>query len=289
MNEFRPHHSLLTAIDSDGCVFDTMELKHKECFIPEFIRYYDLQAVSRLARETWEFVNLYSRTRGVNRFAGLIATLDLLALRPEVRERGLSIQSPPTLKQWLAEDSQPSNPRLQSRMHERGDDPELRRCLAWSEAVNASIAGLVRNVPPFPYVRDCLERLHAAADLIVCSATPTVALKQEWEENRIAHFVQEIYGQEHGSKKQILQLASHYEPQRALMIGDAPGDQAAAQARGCLFFPIRPGAESESWRELAEQGIDRFLAGTFAGEYQTRLIAEFEAILPEHPPFTIRS
>ena len=30
--EFKPGHDRLVCIDSDGCVFDTMELKHKECF-----------------------------------------------------------------------------------------------------------------------------------------------------------------------------------------------------------------------------------------------------------------
>ena len=41
-------------IDSDGCVFDTMELKHKECFIPAFIQHYGLQGVSKYAREAAE-------------------------------------------------------------------------------------------------------------------------------------------------------------------------------------------------------------------------------------------
>jgi hypothetical protein len=34
MLSFTPQHEFLVGIDSDGCVFDSMELKHKECFIP---------------------------------------------------------------------------------------------------------------------------------------------------------------------------------------------------------------------------------------------------------------
>ena len=34
MYEISPKHKFLVGIDSDGCAFDTMELKHKECFIP---------------------------------------------------------------------------------------------------------------------------------------------------------------------------------------------------------------------------------------------------------------
>ena len=47
-----------------------MELKHKECFIPNTINYWGLQGVSKYAREAAEFVNLYSKSRGVNRFPG---------------------------------------------------------------------------------------------------------------------------------------------------------------------------------------------------------------------------
>jgi hypothetical protein len=47
-----PKHDYLVGIDSDGCAFDTMELKHKECFIPNIINYFELQGVSKYARET---------------------------------------------------------------------------------------------------------------------------------------------------------------------------------------------------------------------------------------------
>ena len=45
---FHPKHEFLVGIDSDGCAFDTMELKHKECFIPNTINYWGLQGVSQL-------------------------------------------------------------------------------------------------------------------------------------------------------------------------------------------------------------------------------------------------
>ena len=52
------------------------------------------------------------------------------------------------------------------------------------------------------------------------------------------------------------------------MIGDAPGDYQAAVANHALFFPINPGAEEAVGSGSSRKGIDRFLAGTFAGEYQ---------------------
>lgn len=55
MIDFTPKHDYLVGIDSDGCAFDTMELKHKECFIPNIINYWGLQGVSKYAREAAEF------------------------------------------------------------------------------------------------------------------------------------------------------------------------------------------------------------------------------------------
>src|SRR3954468_7474851 len=71
LRDFKPTKEFFIGIDSDGCVFDSMEIKHKECFTPMFITHFHLQAVSKHARETWDFVNLYSKSRGTNRFPGL--------------------------------------------------------------------------------------------------------------------------------------------------------------------------------------------------------------------------
>ena len=68
MRNIPKKHDFFIGIDSDGCVFDTMEVKQKECFCPNFIRHFGFQAASKYAREVWEFVNLYSKTRGCNRF-----------------------------------------------------------------------------------------------------------------------------------------------------------------------------------------------------------------------------
>ena len=88
--EISPQHDFLVGIDSDGCAFDTMEVKHKECFIPNIINHYELQGVSKYAREAAEFVNLYSKSRGINRFPALIEQLEWLRERPEVKARGVN-------------------------------------------------------------------------------------------------------------------------------------------------------------------------------------------------------
>ena len=286
MYQITPQHEFLVAIDSDGCVFDTMELKHQECFIPNLINSFNLQAVSRYAREVWEFVNLHSRSRGTNRFKGLVETLDWLQRRAEVAGRGVHIEVPESLKQWVQEESRLSNTTLEVRARETADEA-LERCLAWSLAVNLSIGTLVRNVTPFPLVRDSLRKLANKADMIVCSATPDATLKKEWHEHGIDKYVAQICGQEVGTKREMLANAQKYAPDHALMIGDAPGDYAAAKANACLFFPINPRAEETSWERFFWEGIERFLNGSFAGAYQQKLLDEFEALLPVHPPWKL--
>jgi phosphoglycolate phosphatase-like HAD superfamily hydrolase len=146
---------------------------------------------------------------------------------------------------------------------------------------------MVRGVPPFPGVRECLERLSGRTDILVVSATPHQALRSEWEEHGIARFVRAICGQEQGSKKEHLSAATHYPQGAALMIGDAPSDWQAAAANGCLFFPINPGGEEASWSKLLEEGIPRFLEGRFTADYQTILLAEFDKRLPSCPPWAV--
>jgi hypothetical protein len=46
-----------------------------------------------------------------------------------------------------------------------------------------------------------------------------------------------------------------------------------------------PNAEEASWKELFDEGLERFFAGKFAGEYERKLFAEFDASLPATPPW----
>ncbi len=286
MIDITPKHEFLVGIDSDGCAFDTMELKHKECFIPNTIKYYKLQAVSKYAREAAEFVNLYSKSRGINRFPALIETLEWLQKRPEVAARGLKIEIPQTLVDWIRQETKLGNPALEAKVKATAD-PDLTRALEWSKAVNAAIAEMVEGVPPFPYVRESLQKLENKADMVVCSATPNEALRAEWAEHDIDKYVVAICGQESGTKKETLTNASKYPANQTLMIGDAPGDFNAAKPNHCLFFPINPGDEETSWQRFYEEGIDKFLGGTFAGAYQQDLLAEFDRYLPEKPTWRL--
>ena len=117
------------------------------------------------------------------------------------------------------------------------------------------------------------------------SQTPADALKREWAEHGLDKFVKIIAGQEMGTKTEHLKFAAKdkYPPTKILMIGDAPGDFKAAKSNGALFFPIVPGNEEASWERLYKEGLDRVFGGTYAGDYEAKLVKEFDASLPENP------
>ncbi|MEW5958808.1 MAG: HAD family hydrolase [Chloroflexota bacterium] len=285
--EMPPRYEFFVGIDSDGCAFDTMEIKQKECFCPNTIKYWGLQPVSKYAREAAEFVNLYSKWRGVNRWPALVKVFDLLRERKEVLARHASIPTATRLREFIVDEAYPnSNDGLKAYMTDH-PDPELDLALAWSLAVNASITDMVYGIPPFPYLRESLDFLQDKADMMVVSQTPDEALEREWAEHSIDKYVRLIAGQEKGTKTQHLALAAvgKYPSDHILMIGDAPGDLKAGRANNALFYPINPGHEEESWQRFYEEGVHKFLTLEFAGDYEAGLIAEFEKFMPEMPPW----
>ena len=290
LKEFKKTKDYFIGIDSDGCVFDTMEVKHKECFGPMIVKYYDLQPVSKMAREAFEFVNLYSKTRGCNRWLAVRDVLDLLRERPEVAARNVTIPEFRGLLAFIASGCTLSNDGLRDFIGQNTDPSIIDDLLTmwdWTRAVNRMVGEIVKGVPPFPFVRECLDKAAPQADMIVVSATPSEALEREWVEHEIARFVSVIAGQEMGKKAEHLTIAGKgkYPSDHMLMIGDAPGDYKAAQAAGALFFPVNPGAEDKSWRRLYEEALDRFFGGTYEGDYEAGLLAEFDTYLPELPPW----
>lgn len=285
--ELEPRHDFFIGIDSDGCTFDTMEIKHKECFAPNIIKHWGLQSVSKYAREAAEFVNLYSKWRGINRWPALVMVFDLLRERPEVQARNVVPPEALRLREFIADDAYPkSNDGLAAYMA-KYPDPELETAWAWTTGVNDTITDMVHGIPPFPGVQDSLAFLADKADMIVVSATPLEALTREWTEHDIAQYVRVIAGQEMGKKAVHLGLAARgkYVNERILMIGDAPGDMKAARANSALFYPINPGQEEASWKRFYEEAVHRFLDGEYAGRYEDSLIEEFEALLPDVPPW----
>ena len=283
LRDFKPKHDFFIGIDSDGCVFDSMEIKHKECFTPMFVKHHKLQAVSKYAREVWDFVNLYSKTRGANRFPALVRALNLLRERSEVKARKVNVPSYPALEDWIKRESKLGNATLAAEVD--GGNEDLSHIKRWSDAINEQVSDIVHGVPPFPLLKETLDKSLNKADMMVISQTPCDALEREWAEHDISKYVEIIAGQEMGTKTEHLKYSAvnKYDSNKILMIGDAPGDHKAAKDNKVLFYPIIPGKEEHSWERLYTEALDRFFAGTYEGEYEDKLFSEFDNSLPEKP------
>lgn len=280
----------LVCIDSDGCLLDNMELKHKECFCPAVVNVWNLQGASKYVREVHEWVNLYSRSRGWNRFPAVVRTLELSYARPELKERGYIMPNLKPLKKWIEETPVLSAVAIDEYARKCPDcDPLLLQAAQWSREVDANIAHIVRNILPFPGVREAVLKLREFADVVVVSATPHDSLVRELTAVGIAPLMTAIAGQELGTKSQSIRKAmSHgYAADHVLKIGDAPSDYEAARDNGVLFNPIVAGKERDSWNNVLEVSSVKFRNGTFKGEYQDEILKDFFATLAEEPHWKI--
>ena len=275
-------------IDSDGCAFDNMEIKHKECFCPNTILLWNLQNISKYVNETWEFVNLYSKSRGINRFKALIEVIELLKKREEVKSSNVMLPDMTAIIEWTEKETRLGNSTLE--IYEREANNEIiSTLLRWSIAINRDITKKVKNIPPFPFVRESLNIMGENADIMVVSQTPIETLKREWAENDLDEHIKLIAGQEYGTKQEHLRYAAKgkYNDDKILMIGDAPGDLQAAKENGVLFYPINPGDEEKSWKRFYYEGFDKFIEGNFKGSYENKVIKEFDQYLPSIPSWKV--
>ncbi len=277
--QLKPKHDVLIAIDSDGCVFDSMTIKQR-IFHTGMIRFWGLEGYEKEFRQVAEWTALYSPWRGLNRFQLLLRILQ--GFKTYVPA---CVNPPDTgaLEAFVRSGVPLSADELAKRIAETGD-PELKRALDWSRSASKEIAE-VSEMPVFPEVSRTLEKIRRMADSIVVSQTAEEALVREWRNAGLQKFVDVIAGAELGSKIESLSTAmkGRYAPERTLMVGDAPGDLETARATGALFFPIIPGGEPASWIELREEALGRVLGGTFSDGYQNHLIKRFEAVLAEVP------
>lgn len=285
--DFSKSRDFLVCFDSDGCVFDNMELKHKECFCPATVNVWGLQNVSRYARESAEFVNLYSKTRGTNRFPALVRTLELLGKRKEAQERGYVCPDLAPLKRWIKDTDNLSALGIKeyAAAHDGDMDPILATAARWSAEVDANIERIVHGVAPLPGVKEAFAEIAQFADIVIVSATPHEAIIREWSSQGLLEHITVVAGQELGTKKVCIRkaMADRYAADHVLMVGDAPGDHDAAKDNGVLFYPIIPGQEVESWKRLRTEAAKKFQMGGYAGAYMDGILTQFYSVLRDEP------
>jgi phosphoglycolate phosphatase-like HAD superfamily hydrolase len=285
LQHFLPNFETFVGIDSDGCVFDTMEIKQKDFFHPAIIRQWHLEKIEPQVRAVAEFTYLYSVYRGLNRFLGLCKVFELLHEWPDAADRA-SLPDPSDLRAFCDSGLSLDNQTLQQEAQRTGSKL-LAEVYHWSTTLNQEIDQKMPDPPVFQGAETAIKKISTHSDAIVISQTQAVALLKDWYRDNLARYVRVIAGPEMGSKIDHFTLAAvdRYPASSILMIGDAPGDLATAQAIGCHFYPILPGQEVQSWECFLDEAYPRFLSQDFTPTYQEELIHAFMQRLPEHPPW----
>lgn len=269
---YQKKKQFLICIDSDGCAMDTMDIKHFRCFGPCMIREWGLEPWEPAILKRWNEVNLYSMTRGINRFLGLVMVLE------EVDQKNHIIEGIKDLRHWISHTTTLSADALRQAIAATGN-PVFQKALNWSEVVNREIELLPKEeLKPFAGVEEGICKAHQMADVAIVSSANAEAVREEWERYGLMDLVDICLTQNEGSKAYCIKkmLEQGYELQNVLMVGDAPGDKQAAEENGVLYYPILVKKETESWRRFVEEALPRFLEGTYREIYQQNLNQEFE-------------
>ena len=272
LDNFNKQKDFLICIDSDGCAIDTMDIKHIKCFGPCMVTEWNLEEWKEPILERWNEVNLYTLTRGINRFKGLAVALI------EINEKYITIEGLDEFVRWTEETKELSNESLEDEI-EKTNNICLKKALEWSKSVNKSIDLLSDDEKcPFEGVKEAIILAKKVADIAIVSSANEKAVLDEWNKHGLLENVDIVLTQNIGSKSYCINklIAKGYSRNNVLMVGDALGDLKAAEENEALYYPIMVRKEKESWIRFSKEALERFTSNSYYGEYQEKVIAEFK-------------
>ena len=262
-DSFERKHEYLICVDSDGCVMDTMNCKHFHCFGPCMVAEWGLEEWKDAILERWNEINLFSMTRGINRFKGLAMALK------EIDGQYTPIIGVDALVRWVDAAPALSNEAIAKAAADAADEDArlvLEKALAWSRAVNAAIVELDESLKvPYAGAKEGLAAAHAFADVAMVSSANRDAVEEEWGKFGLLEHTDIVLAQDVGSKAACIaaMLEFGYDPDKVMMVGDAPGDCDAAEKNGVHYYPILVNHERESWAEAVAVAFGKLQDGQY--------------------------
>ena len=262
-DSFERKQDFLVCVDSDGCVMDTMNCKHFHCFGPCMVAEWGLEAWKDAILQRWNVINLFSMTRGINRFKGLAMALC------EINATYTPIAGIEALQHWADTAPALSNDGVAKAIEAaEGDAKQIfQKARAWSKAVNAAIVELDESLKvPYAGAKEGLAAAHSFADVAMVSSANRDAVEEEWGKFGLLEHTDIVLAQDVGSKTACIRemLKFGYDPGKVVMIGDAPGDCDAAEKNGVHYFPILVNHEKASWEEAVEVAFAKLRSGEYA-------------------------
>ena len=272
LEKFIKNKDFLICIDSDGCAIDTMDIKHIKCFGPCMVEEWKLEEWRKPILDSWNEVNLYTLTRGINRFKGLAVVLT------EINDKYIKIEGLDEFLKWTEETLELSNESLEKEIEKTTNNICIRKALEWSIAVNKSIDLLSEEEKcPFEGVKEAIMEAKKIADIAIVSSANEKAVLDEWSHNGLLENVDIVLTQNIGSKAYCISklIEKGYNRRNVLMVGDSLGDLKAAESNEVLYYPIMVKKEKDSWERFTKEALEKFIGDLYIGEYQEKVINEF--------------
>lgn len=272
LEKFNKQKDYIICIDSDGCAIDTMDIKHIKCFGPCMVTEWNLEEWREPILERWNEVNLYTLTRGINRFKGLAVALT------EINDKYVKIEGLDEFVKWTEETKELSNEALEVKI-QKTNNVCIKKALEWSKSVNKSIDLLSDDEKrPFEGVKEAIIEAKKKADIAIVSSANEKAVLDEWSKHGLLEHVDIVLTQNIGSKAYCISklIEKGYSKNNSLMVGDALGDLKAAESNEVLFYPIMVKREKESWSRFTKEALEKFIGNSYSGEYQAKVIDEFK-------------
>ena len=261
---FERKHDYLVCVDSDGCVMDTMNCKHFHCFGPCMVTEWGLEEWKDEILDRWNVINLFSMTRGINRFKGLAMALK------EIDGKYTKITGVDALVHWADTAPALSNDGA-AKAAAAAEDADaklvLTKALNWSKAVNAAIVELDESLKvPYDGAKEGLAAAHQFADVAMVSSANRDAVEEEWGKFGLLEHTDIVLAQDVGSKAACIKemLKFGYDLDKVVMVGDAPGDCDAAEKNGVYYYPILVNHEKASWDEAIAVAFGKLQSGEYA-------------------------
>lgn len=272
IENFERKHNKIICIDSDGTMIDAMNVKHDKCHGQTFIEVFGLQDHANKMHEIWDSINLYEKSRGVNRFIAIIEMFN----RIDGEYLDVNKEELDAFKKWV--DKGDLSHKAVVNEYEKHPTALLSKIVEWSYELNQRISKLTpQDKPPFDNGKEALQYALNKVDIAIISSSNMAAIVEEWKAHDLIQYVDVITSQEVGSKNKCIatMLTKGYKNTDILMIGDAYPDVDAAEENNVYYYPILTRHEAESWQEFIDKYFDIFLNGEY-DLVQKELMEKFE-------------
>lgn len=192
LTDFTKKREFLICMDSDGCVMDTVRIKHSTVMCPELIRVFALDDHADFITAAWDEINLHTITRGISRFESVRLVFDGL------KNRGIETRAARILR-WVRYRDGAFHGQPQRELQKTGSLP-CASCRSGTTPATAVFRRWSRRLSRSPAWRKACASCTPWPDVAVVSAANESAIASEWKRYGLARHADVIFGQEVGSK-----------------------------------------------------------------------------------------